>query len=406
MFNRLSKVTTIKALLVTTIVLPSICSGDGAYNGPSGRQQLINQLASDPVLLQRAKTFVLTNFPEIVQSISQLPGFFSETEGGANEGNTPKKAPRMIGKARGTISRNLRPLNPAINTNSSSETNTDDSTVSVTPGREFTPQALWNAWADGYYFDVRDRRYNLSLDGRESLLTLGTDKLVKENLAIGLLLSLQYAHSTNFGGNWLVNSDEITIGPYFGYQISPNWALNTSLGYGNATNKLNIGAINGRYIAQSCSLEIDVAGQYNYNVANMRYKSSLYYSYIHNNAYQMSGTASGTSINIPVAKDNFSIGLVSMMLEINHDFKLSLFNVFEPFAEIGVTYQFLRPNNGQILTGNLLLVKTSPWSGLMRLGARQQVSKSLYFEANVAYLSIGQHDLNIWQGRLYLSYLF
>lgn len=405
MFSVIAGVTQMLLFLAIALSLPSLCQANSPYNGSANLEQLIEKINSDPSALQQAKTFLLTNYPQIAQTLKYLPMFFSGSINNVNEDVTPKKVPPMIGKARGTISRNLRPLNPPITTNTNSDADTDN-TISITPGREFTHQALWNTWVDGYYFDVSDRRYNLTLDGHESLVTFGADRLIRDNFALGLLLSFQYAHSTNFRGNWIVNSDEVTIGPYFAYQMSPRWVLSTSLAYSNETNKLNIGTIGGKYIAESGSLEVDAAGQYNYKVTNVRYKSSFYYAYIHNNAYNITGTSARGNAHIPVASDSFGIGLINFLIEINKDFRFNRVNVFEPFAELGVTYQYLRPNNGKILTGNLLLVTPSPWSGLARLGARLQINQSLYTEANVAYLSIGQPGLNIWQGRLYISYSF
>lgn len=398
-FSKISK----KILLLTSFcaLLPSLSNAAGPYAGNTNQSQLIDALNANPVLLQKAKNFMLTNFSEITQLSQQLPMFLSSGENRP----PPKKVPLNIGKARGTISRNLRPLNSTLNSNNNNS-DSNDGTISITEGREFTPQSLWNTWADGYYFDVTDHRYNLDLNGRESLLVIGADKLVENNIAIGLLLSFQNAHSTNFGGNWIVNSHATTVGPYFAYQITPRWVINTSLGYGYTKNNLDVGIIDGNYIAQSYSLEVDLGGQYNYGAINLRYKPTLYYSYIHNKAYALTGATPIRSFSIPVASDNFALGLVSMLFEVNKNFNLNKFKVIQPFAEIGVNYQYLRPNNGQILTGNLLLVTTSAWSGMARLGVRIQMNKSLYIETNAAYLSIGHPDLNIWQGRMYLSYSF
>ena len=94
------------------------------------------------------------------------------------------------------------------------------------------------------------------------------------------------------------------------------------------------------------------------------------------------------------------------LLEINRDFILKNGTVIEPYAEAGVDCAFSRPNNGQILTGDLSYVDTSPWSGSISAGARMLLAKSLFIEASARYLSIGQSDLDIWEGRLFLSYGF
>lgn len=379
---------------IACILMPVLCYADGTFSGSAGAVALITEVKDNPTILKQAKQFMLADMPEIAPSSLRLP--------------YNGKARGSIGKARGVALRNLRPIDRTLNAAAEeiddSEPNNDN--ISITPGREFVPQALWNSWIDGYYFDVRDRRYNLVYDGHDSLIVLGTDRLLRKNLALGLLVAFQNSDTNSFGGNWLTSSNEVIFGPYLGYQITPTWALNTSLGYGNTTNDVNIANFNGRYIAQSCSLEVDMIGQYRYQDLHLRIKPSLFYSYIYTKAYKMSGSLAGVNLTIPVPSDNFSLGIVAVAFEINRDFKLPNFKMLEPFADIGVIYAFERPNNGKILTGNLLLASTSAWSGSARLGARLLVSSSFYIAANGGYLSIGQAELNVWEARLYMSYAF
>jgi hypothetical protein len=388
----LSNITAIKLFLAAVYVsMPNLCCAN-EFSGAAGRAALLARIKANPDIVQQAKQFMLANSPEIAQSPQRLP--------------YNGKARGSIGQARGVALRNLRPLDGRMNEVAELDDSDPDNDVSITPGREFAPQALWNSWIDAYYFDFRDRRYNLDFDGRDSLVVVGTDRLLQPNLAVGLLVSFQNGHTTGFDDNWITNSNQITVGPYLGYQFSPTWALNASLGYGNSTNNVDIANFNGSYIAQSGSFEVDMIGQYAYQDLHLRIKPALFYSYIYTNAYQMSGNLAGINLNIPVPNDNFSLGLVAISFEINRDFKLKTFKVLEPFADIGVLYAFERPNNGKILTGNLSVASTSPWSGSVRLGARVMVSKSLYVSANGGYLSIGQAELNIWEARLYLSYAF
>lgn len=379
---------------VVCILIPNLCCASELYSGSNGSTALAVRIRDNPIILKQAKQFILSNTPEIAPSSQRLP-----YNGKARSG---------IGKARGIALRNLRPLTRTAN---EAAENTDDSdpdndNAPITPGREFAPQALWNAWIDGYYFDVRDRRYNLDLDGNDTLVVLGTDRLLKQNLALGMLLAFQNGNTTSFGGNWITNSNGLTVGPYLGYQVSPKWAINASLGYGDSTNDVNIANFNGSYIAQSCSLEVDIVGKYDYQDLHLQIKPSIFYSYIYTKSYQMSGSIAGQNLTIPVPNDSFSLGIVALAFEINHDYKLRNFKVIEPFMDIGVVYAFERPNNGKILTGNLFLASTSAWSGTARLGARLLISRSFYISANGGYLSIGQAELNIWEARLYMSYAF
>ena len=119
----------------------------------------------------------------------------------------------------------------------------------------------------------------------------------------------------------------------------------------------------------------------------------------------MSGTLLGSSITLPVSRTSFGQGVASFTVEMNRDYYLHE-TVLEPYGELGASYQFVRPNNGQILTSNLLLASTSPWSGIARLGGRAVITRSLFLEASIANLSIGQGSYHLWEGKLYLSYSF
>ena len=71
-------------------------------------------------------------------------------------------------------------------------------------------------------------------------------------------------------------------------------------------------------------------------------------------------------------------------------------------ASPSVQYGFLRPNGGEILTGELKSAFPSAWSGMLRGGVRMSINTVL-LEASAGYLSFGQPDLDVWEGKLRLS---
>ncbi|RVG49314.1 autotransporter outer membrane beta-barrel domain-containing protein, partial [Sinorhizobium meliloti] len=79
---------------------------------------------------------------------------------------------------------------------------------------------------------------------------------------------------------------------------------------------------------------------------------------------------------------------------------------FLVFAELGAQYEFERPNDGKILTGDLSEVTPSPWAFSLRSGFRMLLNDNLQIEATGGYLSFGQEDLDVWEGKLHLSWSF
>ncbi len=58
------------------------------------------------------------------------------------------------------------------------------------------------------------------------------------------------------------------------------------------------------------------------------------------------------------------------------------------------------------MTGDLSEVTPSPWSFSLRSGFRMLVNDNLQIEATGGYLSFGQNDLDVWEGKLHISWSF
>jgi len=62
--------------------------------------------------------------------------------------------------------------------------------------------------------------------------------------------------------------------------------------------------------------------------------------------------------------------LLELSSQASWTFRTSGGKLLVPYAELGVRYEFERPNDGQILTGDLKFATPSPWSGLLAWAAR------------------------------------
>ena len=77
-----------------------------------------------------------------------------------------------------------------------------------------------------------------------------------------------------------------------------------------------------------------------------------------------------------------------------------------PYVRAGGRYAFQQANNGKILSGDLTLVTSSPWSGNIRGGLRTLVSDKMVVDVSGGYLSLGQNGLDIWEGKVAFQWLF
>ena len=132
---------------------------------------------------------------------------------------------------------------------------------------------------------------------------------------------------------------------------------------------------------------------------------SVSHTQFRDNAHELSGTLAGAPASVPIEEIKIGSGMAEAAVEVTRGYRAGG-AVWYPFAEIGVRYAFDRPNDGRILSGSLTLEETSPWSGLVRAGVRTLVTKQMFLEAGVGYLSLGQKDLDVVEGRVFLSIAF
>ena len=334
--------------------------------------------------------------PSVPNSVT--PPIASLPPGSLNPGETIPTAPP-------TINGNTQETSNNIASNESSFSSLDDQ-APITQGRQFEPETRWNIWGDSHYYNIEDNRFDLDLKGTATDVTFGGDRRISNKLVTGVMLSLRDNWTSSFNDNMKSNSKGFTAGPYLGYQLSSAWALNASITYGILQNSNDILILKSNYLSQLYSASLSAIGQYTFGKVRIRPKPSVSLTHFRNNAYDMKGILLGKSFEIPMASDNFNYGLAQAAVEINRDFVFENKALIQPYTEVGLNYEFARPNKGQMVTGDLTLAATPPQLGTVTLGARTLTSKSLFIEISASYQSIGQSDLNLWQGRLYLSYAF
>lgn len=277
----------------------------------------------------------------------------------------------------------------------------------ITRGREFAEESPWNAWVDARYTGNSDHREGLDLQGNSGYLALGIDRRVGSDLIAGVQLSFLDSRTSGFSDLWQLESSGFNVGPYLAYRFSPQWTANASLLFGRSESENQIDAISGRNKTNTYSLNLSATGQYALGEGyQLRPTFSVYYSRADSADYELSGTIAGIPIALPVSGGTSNFGLAEAKAELNRSFRSSGGTPIVGYMELGVQYAFERPGDGKILTGDLTLASTSPWNGTLRAGARALVSRSTFLEASIGYLSIGSNDLNVWEGRLYLSHAF
>ena len=139
---------------------------------------------------------------------------------------------------------------------------------------------------------------------------------------------------------------------------------------------------------------------------SVRPKASVTLSHVDGENYDLSGSILNLPMSVSLPGDSYNYGVLDLSTEVSRFFRLPDGQPFLVFAELGAQYEFERPNDGKILTGDLSEVTPSPWAFLLRSGFRVLLNDNLQIEATGGYLSLGQKDLDVWQGKLHVAWSF
>jgi outer membrane autotransporter protein len=281
-----------------------------------------------------------------------------------------------------------------------------DAVVPLTEGRDLVVESLWNGWVDVRHIDSKDRRNGLDLDNSTGGVTLGVDRRVGANAVAGLSLSLDRSDSDAFDGTMTSQTEGFLIGPYVAYRMSDHWAADAAIAVGRYKSDSQLDVLQGNYKADRYTFAVNANGQYEFDRTLVRPRFSVYYAHMNDDDYSLEGSIAGQSISLAMPKTSSNYGMAEASGEVTQSFMLSGGSVVAPYARLAVRYEFARPNDGEVLAGDLSMARTSPWGGSLRLGARALANRATMIEAEAGYLSLGQSDLNIWELRLYVSHAF
>ncbi|WP_331374933.1 autotransporter domain-containing protein [Sinorhizobium chiapasense] len=164
--------------------------------------------------------------------------------------------------------------------------------------------------------------------------------------------------------------------------------------------------LSGDYDSERLSGEVSLYGQYKFGAYFVRPEVSVTYSHVKSDDYDLSGNILNLPVSVSLPGGSFNYGVLDLTTEVSRNFRLSDGQPFRVFAEVGAQYEFERPNDGKILTGDLSEVTPSPWAFSLRSGFRTLLNDFIQIEATAGYLSFGQDDLDVWEGKLHVSWSF
>ena len=274
----------------------------------------------------------------------------------------------------------------------------------ITPGRELLDDTQWNSWVDTSYMRIRDRRDNQDVDGTGGVLLLGTDRRVGDAMVAGMMVSLENSRTDAYGGEQQIDVNGFMVGPYMAYQLTPVWSLYANFNIGQFNQDQELSTLSGSGDLQRYALTLNAEGQYAVDEVYLRPKILLSYLHSNNEAYELAGAIEGQAIHLRLPEDSYNTGSLQPSLEVSRQINFNNGSVFVPYAEVGISYAFERPDAPELyLTGT---DEPSRFSGMMRLGARTLVGESSMLDFNSSYQSIGTPGLDVWEAEVLFSHGF
>jgi hypothetical protein len=278
--------------------------------------------------------------------------------------------------------------------------------IPLTEGRDLVVESLWNGWVDLHHIGSEDHRNGLDLDNSTGGVTLGVDRRFGANIIAGLSLSLDHSDSDGFGGAMTSQTQGFLVGPYVAHRLSNHWAADASIAWGRDQTDTQLDVLQGNYKADRTTFAFNANGQYEFDRTLVRPRLSVYYAHLSNDGYALKGGVAGQSVTLAMPKASSNYGMAEASGEVTQVFTQAGGSVVAPYARLAVRYEFERPNDGEVLAGDLSMARTSPWGGSLRVGARALADRATMIEAEAGYLSLGQSGLNVWELRLYVSHAF
>ncbi|WP_170156840.1 autotransporter outer membrane beta-barrel domain-containing protein [Roseimicrobium gellanilyticum] len=266
--------------------------------------------------------------------------------------------------------------------------------------------AYHNLWFDGRYTHSNDERKGLQREGDGHTMTFGFDRRLGSAFTLGVMGSFEDYQSTALTGIVETDSEGFSVGPYLTCQVSPRWTLDASFGYGRSENEIRLLQLEGDYTTERYSGSLSATGNFKAGTLNLRPRATVSYTHYESGGYDLEGLIGPFDIKLPRGADRFDYGAAEVTVEINRPISTRHGMILVPYVELGVTYEFERPGDGVILTSDFTTASTSPWRGSVRAGARVLITRSVVIEASAGYLSIGQQDLDLWEGRVFASWAF
>jgi outer membrane autotransporter protein len=262
-------------------------------------------------------------------------------------------------------------------------------------------QESYRGWIQGTALGFDDSLRNG--DGHLERGILGFDIVQRPDLIVGVAGGWENAGSDAFDNQVNTDINGLFIGPFVAWKPNPNIVLDLWGGYAQDNVDSNIAGLQGSYDVNRFFVSANATGRWFWGETEIRPKLELFYSNDDTETHSYSPTA-GTGLpgdlrlEVPGGHDDLFISTLSA--EVRREYQLSSGTRFAPYLRLGVDVQLARPNDGDILDGDLRIVSTEPVTGNILAGMTMKFANGSMLDARGGFGAIGQDGLSVFGGQI------
>lgn len=251
----------------------------------------------------------------------------------------------------------------------------------------------FGVWTQGTYSYVDRSESGLEMSGDVYNLVAGADYKATDKILLGVAVSGEYANIDTSYNNGTFKGSGVSVAPYIGVTLSPNWSADVSGGYGWLSYDVdrNNDAISGSYNARRTFVTGTVTGAYAHQSWRFQPKASVSYTHEFQDAYTEKG---GSRID----SDTTEFGRFSAGSKIGYAIGNGV-----PYLKLMGEWDFLKPD--AVIKANGQESYSSNGGGVIGLG--YEIYRGGFIgSAEVNYNSLFRENLDLYTVALRARYEF
>ena len=265
------------------------------------------------------------------------------------------------------------------------------------------------AWFQAGASRFDDSRYGRDGDGSRDEVIVGFDLARQPDLILGLAGGWETAQADAFNGSQDISYDGWLFGPYAAWIPREDFVLDLWVGYARRDVTSEIAGLESDYAINRVFVSANATGRYFHRDFEIRPKLEVFYSNDETLTHEYrSGGAAGIpedySLRIDGGHDNLLFS--SLSADVRRSYLTRSGAVIEPFAGLSVDAWLDRPNDGQLVGGDLTLQSTDSVTGAVEAGVAMRFENGGRLDVRAAYGSIGDGDLSDYGGSIAFSLPF